>query len=121
MDFGWAGDVDVVAATDYLAGRDDVEDGRIGLVGMSIGGEEAIGASGAVTSERWSPKARQHRSAVDESWLSDAYGVRGAVQEQLEKVQDLVTSLFRRRPASCGSSRHGGAGDRHPVPAHHRR
>ena len=94
MDFGWAGDVDVAAATDYLAGRDDVEDGRIGLVGMSMGGEEAIGASGAVNVRAVVAEGATARMALDESWLSDAYGVRGAVQEQLEKVQDLVTSLF---------------------------
>jgi hypothetical protein len=36
--------------------------------------------------------------ALDEAWLSDEYGVRGAAQEQLEKVQDLVTSLFSEVP-----------------------
>ena len=31
------------------------------------------------------------RNAADEAWLSDEYGLRGLVQEQLERVQDWVT------------------------------
>lgn len=45
MDFGWFGDADVAAAVDHLARADDVVDGRIGVVGLSMGGEEAIGAA----------------------------------------------------------------------------
>ena len=45
MDFGWHGDADIAAATRYLAGRPDVDRERIGVVGMSMGGEEALGAS----------------------------------------------------------------------------
>jgi pimeloyl-ACP methyl ester carboxylesterase len=95
MDFGWHGDDDIAAATAYLAERDDVDDRRIGLVGLSMGGEEAIGASAtnplvrAVVAE-----GATARSANDETWLSDEYGIRGALQEQVEKVQDLVTDLL---------------------------
>jgi dienelactone hydrolase len=49
MIWGWHGDVDVRAAVDYLTTRSDVTDERIGVVGMSMGGEEAIGAAGADT------------------------------------------------------------------------
>lgn len=93
MDFGWAGDLDVAAATEFLTSRPDVNAGRIGLVGMSMGGEEAIGAAGpgvaAVVAE-----GATARVASDEAWLSDRYGFRGTVQEQLEKVQDLVTAVL---------------------------
>ena len=95
MDFGWHGDADVTAATGYLAGRPDVTDGRIGVVGMSMGGEEAIGASAG--NERISAVVAEGataRTAVDEAWLSDEYGVRGAVQEQLERLQDRTTDLL---------------------------
>jgi fermentation-respiration switch protein FrsA (DUF1100 family) len=95
MDFGWHGDDDIAAATAYLADRDDVDDRRIGVIGMSMGGEEAIGASAtnplvrAVVAE-----GATARNAEDEAWLSDEYGFRGALQEQVEKVQDLVTDLL---------------------------
>jgi pimeloyl-ACP methyl ester carboxylesterase len=95
MDLGWHGDDDVAAATEYLAERPDVDANRIGLIGLSMGGEEAIGATAtdplvrAVVAE-----GATARSAADESWLSDEYGVRGALQEQVEKVQDVVTDVL---------------------------
>ena len=42
---GWAGTRDVKAAISYLEGRPDVEDGRIGGVGLSVGGEMMLQAA----------------------------------------------------------------------------
>jgi dienelactone hydrolase len=95
MDFGWHGDADIAAATTYLATRPELDRDRIGVVGLSMGGEEALGASGsndlirAVVAE-----GATARSAADEAWLSDEYGVRGMLQEALERVQDSVTNLL---------------------------
>jgi dienelactone hydrolase len=95
MDFGWHGDVDIAAATRYLTTRPDVDPGRIGAVGLSMGGEEALGASGsnhvlrAVVAE-----GATARNAADEAWLSDEFGLRGSAQEWLERVQDGVTDLL---------------------------
>jgi fermentation-respiration switch protein FrsA (DUF1100 family) len=95
MDFGWHGDADIAAATRYLANRPDVDRQRIGVVGMSMGGEEALGASAtnelirAVVAE-----GATARSAADEAWLSDQFGLRGLVQEQLERLQDWVTDAL---------------------------
>ena len=92
MDFGWHGDADIAAATRFLANRPEIDRQRIGVVGMSMGGEEALGASAtnellrAVVAE-----GATARSARDEAWLSDQYGFRGLVQEQLERIQDWVT------------------------------
>src|SRR5690606_4079731 len=47
MDWGWYGEADIAAAVTYLAGRADVDAGRIAVVGLSMGGEQAIGAAGA--------------------------------------------------------------------------
>ena len=47
MDFGWYGDHDTSAAVTFLQSQPDVDDGRIAAVGMSMGGEEAIGAAAA--------------------------------------------------------------------------
>ena len=45
--WGWYGDLDISAGVTFLQSRDDVVGGRIGVVGMSMGGEEAIGAAGS--------------------------------------------------------------------------
>lgn len=62
MDFGWWGDLDVAAAISYLESRPDVEPGRIGVLGLSMGGEQAINAAAtdsrirAVVAEGVQPK-----------------------------------------------------------------
>ena len=95
MDFGWHGDADIAAATGYLAERPDVDPQRIGVVGMSMGGEEAIGAAatnpliGAVVAE-----GATARNAADEAWLSNQFGVRGLLQEQIERLQDMATDVL---------------------------
>jgi dienelactone hydrolase len=72
MDFGWHGDSVIAAATGYLARRPDVDPKRLGVVGMSMGGEEALGASTtnelirAVVAE-----GATARSAADEAWFSN--------------------------------------------------
>src|SRR5690606_29527710 len=95
MDFGWHGDLDVAAATAFLSDRPDVDGGRIGVVGMSMGGEEALGA----TADNDSIKAvvaegATARSAGDEAWLSDIHGWRGSIQEGIEWVQDQVIDML---------------------------
>lgn len=46
MDIGWHGADDLTAAVNWLAARPDVEEGRIGAVGLSMGGEEAVTLAG---------------------------------------------------------------------------
>ncbi len=95
MDFGWYGDLDIAAATGFLASRPEVDPGRIGVVGFSMGGEEAIGAAAA------DPRIRAvvaegatTRQAADKAWLSVVYGWRGWLQEQVEKAQDRITAYL---------------------------
>jgi fermentation-respiration switch protein FrsA (DUF1100 family) len=47
MALGWYGNADVAPAVDWLVDRPDVEEGRIGAVGLSMGGEEALTAAAA--------------------------------------------------------------------------
>lgn len=105
MDFGWYGEQDVVAAIDALVAQPDVDPARIGVVGLSMGGEQALGASGADQRIRAVvAEGATARSAADEAWLSDEFGVQGWFQEQLEWVQDRVTDLLTDAPLP-GSSR----------------
>ncbi len=95
MDFGWYGDADIAAGVTFLVERDDVDADRVGSVGMSMGGEEAIGAAAsdprirAVVAE-----GATNRVAADEAWLSDVYGIRGWIQEVLEVPQDTLTDVL---------------------------
>jgi fermentation-respiration switch protein FrsA (DUF1100 family) len=42
---GWYGDLDVDGAVSFLADRPEIDGGRIGVLGLSMGGEEAIAAA----------------------------------------------------------------------------
>jgi dienelactone hydrolase len=95
MDFGWFGDLDIRAGTEFLASRPEVEAERIGAVGFSMGGEEAIGAAAADHRLRAVvAEGATGRSAADKEWLSDVYGWRGWLQERLEHLQDAVTEYL---------------------------
>lgn len=104
MDFGWYGEQDVAAAVDVLAAQPDVDPARLGVVGLSMGGEQALGASGAdprihaVVAE-----GATARSAADEAWLSEQFGLQGWVQEQLEWVQDRFTDILTDAPLPTSS------------------
>lgn len=95
MDLGWHGDQDTEPAISYLAGEPDVDPERIGVLGLSMGGEEAIGAAAAdpriaaVVAE-----GATGRTAADKAWYSSAYGLRGSVQEGLEHLQTWVVDLL---------------------------
>ncbi len=95
MNFGWYGDLDTRAAVDYLTQRADVDPRRIGALGESMGGEEALGALAA------DPRLRAvvaegatNRRAADRKGLSDAYGVRGQLQELLDVPAYALTDLL---------------------------
>ena len=96
MDFGWYGDLDVTAAVSFLSERDEVDPARIGAVGLSMGGEEVVGASAsdprikAVVAE-----GATSRMAADKAWLHRTFGAQGWVQERIEQLTygaaDLLT------------------------------
>lgn len=95
MDFGWYGDADVAAAVDFLADQPDVAPDGIGVVGLSMGGEEAIGAAAA------DPRVRAvvaegatGRTAADHAWLADEYGLRGWLQRGVDWITYNATDLF---------------------------
>ena len=107
MDFGWNGDADITASVSFLADQPDVEPNRIGVVGLSMGGEEAIGAAAA--DDRISAVVAEGatgRVAADKAWLNEAYGWRGRVQQGVEWLQSAVADVLTeaRRPGSLAAS-----------------
>ncbi len=99
MDFGWYGDLDIDGAVSFLAAQPEIDPERIGAVGLSMGGEEAIGAAGtnprlrAVVAE-----GATGRTAADRAWLSDEHGWRGQLQEGVEWILTQTTDLLTDAP-----------------------
>ncbi|TCN31195.1 serine aminopeptidase S33 family [Kribbella orskensis] len=95
MDFGWYGDQDVSAAVSFLQTQPTVNDELIAAVGLSMGGEEAIGAAAhdgrirAVVAE-----GATNRVSAHTAWLSDEYGWHGTMQEGLGWLTYGITDLL---------------------------
>lgn len=85
MEFGWFGDVDVSAALSYLEARPEVDPQRIGAVGMSMGGEQAVGAiAGDVRIRAVVGEGVTGRTAADKGWLPRHW--RGWIQRGIDAV-----------------------------------
>ena len=101
MDLGWYAEPDVEAAVSFLARRSDVDPGRIGVVGLSMGGEQAIAAAG--TDPRIGVVIAEGvtgMQAADHGWLPG--GPNGAIERGLEWVlyeaADLLTDASKPIP-----------------------
>ena len=97
MDNGWWGDSDIGAAVSWLAARPDVSDGRIGLLGMSMGGEEAIGAASSnKTVKAVVAEGALWRGAMDAAWLPT--DLDGYIQRAMVEIQTAVTDVLTDAP-----------------------
>ena len=106
MDIGWHGNEDTTAAVTFLSRQDVVEPTKIGVVGLSMGGEEAIGAAGvdprirAVVAE-----GATGRTAADNEDIRPE-GYASALERGLDWVTYGLTDLLTEAPppASLRSS-----------------
>jgi pimeloyl-ACP methyl ester carboxylesterase len=95
MDFGWYGDEDISTAVSFLTTQPDVDPNRIAVLGLSMGGEEALGAAAAdsriaaVVAE-----GATGRTDGDKVWFADMYGFRGQIQLGHEWLQYTLTDLL---------------------------
>lgn len=99
MDFGWYGDLDIAAAVSFLEAQPEIDPERMGAIGLSMGGEEALGAVGtdrrimAVVAE-----GATARNESDKAWFADVYGLRGRIQLALEWAQYSLADLLTDAP-----------------------
>jgi uncharacterized protein len=95
MDFGWYGTTDIKGALTFLTEQPDINPNRIGVIGLSMGGEEAIGAIAedtriaAVIAE-----GAIARTDADKIWLQTVYGFRGRIQVWLEGIQYSLADIL---------------------------
>ena len=106
MDIGWYGDEDTTAAVTFLSRQGGVVPTKIGVMGLSMGGEEAIGAAGvdprirAVVAE-----GATGRTAADHDEIRTE-GYATTIERGLDWVTYALTDLLTRTspPASLRSS-----------------
>jgi alpha-beta hydrolase superfamily lysophospholipase len=97
MDFGWWGGRDIAAAVSFLEHQPGVHAGKIAVLGLSMGGEQAIAAMGS---------DRRIRAVVgegvtgmqlaDHGWLP--HGIDGALTRGMEWVQYTAAGLLSGAP-----------------------
>jgi pimeloyl-ACP methyl ester carboxylesterase len=98
MDAGWYGELDVSAAVEFLRQTPGVDPARIGVLGLSMGAEEAIGATAvqprirAVVAE-----GATHRTAQDKAGYLPG-GLPGALQRGLDRLTYGTAALLSDAP-----------------------
>jgi uncharacterized protein len=98
MDAGWYGESDITGAVAFLQRQAGIAPAKIGVLGLSMGGEEAIGASAvdprihAVVAE-----GATHRTAADKAGYLPG-GVAGAVQRGLDWLTYGTAALLSPAP-----------------------
>lgn len=90
----WAGDTDLLAGAEYLQGREDVDDARIGAIGFSVGGEQLLEAAA--------------RSTAISAVVSEGAGGRVGETDASSRLEPLVdVSMFVMTTATSVFQNHG--------------
>ena len=91
--WGWEGTTDVAAAVDWLSRQPEIDRGRIGLVGLSMGGEQALTAAPNVAGvQAVVSEGVQARVPADVWYIDD--GFRGWIERTVSTVQWTVADLW---------------------------
>jgi len=97
MDFGWWGGRDIAAAVSFMAQQPGVRASQIAVLGLSMGGEQAIAAAGS------DPRIRAvvaegvtGLQLADHGWLPR--GIDGALTRGMEWVQYTAAGLLSGAP-----------------------
>ncbi|MFW7414004.1 alpha/beta hydrolase [Demequina sp. SO4-18] len=114
MDLGWWGEADLAAALDTLSAIDGVDPERLGLVGLSMGGESAVGAAGADPRARAvvAEGATQRTSADKAGWLPSH--PLGWLQRGMDLERDALVVAMTDAPRP-GTLRDAAAATRAPI------
>jgi dienelactone hydrolase len=108
MDVGWFATIDVAAATAYLASRPDVDPSRIGVVGLSMGGEQAVTAAASNRTIR--AVVAEGATGRDSADLVPGPGLAGAIERVTSwsqfRLADLLTDASTPEPlvSAAGST-----------------
>lgn len=97
MSLGWFGDLDIDGAMSFLSDRPGVDPAKIGVVGLSMGGEEAIAAAG--TDDRIRAVVAEGAGAV--RTVADAKSIDGFTRYlgiPHYWLRDLVMDMFTDAP-----------------------
>lgn len=97
MDAGWWGDLDVTAAVAFTKRRPGIDPRRVGLLGLSMGGEEAIGAAAATGVRAVVAEGATARTAADKSGFLPG-GVAGTAQRALDQLTYATADLLSPAP-----------------------
>jgi dienelactone hydrolase len=99
--FGWSFDKDIKAAIEYLEGRPDVEPGRIGGLGLSVGGEMLL-QTAAETTDLAAVVSEGAGSRTVSEVMADTSGLEKWLAAPQYALQTAAVALFsdKRPPAN---------------------
>ena len=98
MDAGWYGNRDLTAAVTFLQHQSGIDPTRIGVLGLSMGGEEASGAAAADPAIRAVvTEGTTHRTAADKAGYLPG-GATGAIQRGLDHITYGTAALLSGAP-----------------------
>jgi dienelactone hydrolase len=114
MDIGWYGDRDVPAAVAFLRRQSGIDPSRVAVLGLSMGGEEAVGAAAADPSIRAVvAEGATTRTAADKAgWLPG--GLPGAITRGIDWLTYGIADVLS--PASSPTPLHDAIARAHNTP-----